>query len=324
MKVTPIKSMQLQGRISMFEASLNHVQFILDDRNNNHYILDKDFEVKTQFETTYKRSTLSAIHPTEPYAAIMGKEDALHIVGLDGVDIWTKPGDYIAACWALDGSSLYSLLRLDSDTLQLIVYDNAGGVVSEEVFKGEFYESSAFLSTIPNHEEIAMQLMAGQDGCSTTFIALNGDNRLSFAAMPAYSYTCVSFDEAGSRFLCIENDEKSIHHFTYPGLEEIGMYQFEYDLHEGSLDYTLIYLYDKAIIQYGECFYLLDIKTMEVVEDFVITGHEPVPVHEIYKNLEDDDSLICDISYMCSAGKHIIGFAERDGISDIIVLSKVL
>ena len=323
MKVTPIKTMQLQGRISMFEASLNHEQFILDDRGSNHYILDKGFEVKARFETAYKRGTLSAVHPTGPYAAIMGKEDALHIVGLDGADIWTRPGEYIAACWALDGSALYTLLRHDPETLRLIVYDNAGGAVCEEVFKDELYESMAFLSTIPCHKEIAMQLMAGQDGCSTAFIALDGENRLSFAAMPACSYTCVSFNETGSRFLCIENDEKSIHHFTYPGLEEIGVYQFDYDLHEGNLDYTLIYLDDRAIIQYGECFYLFDIKAMEVAEDFIIAGHEPVPVREIYKNLDDDYSLICDVSYMCSAGKHIIGFTDTDG-GDIIVLSKVL
>lgn len=315
-KVTPTKTMQFQGRISMIDASAKHEQFILEDNGNKHYVLDKDFEIRTQFQTPYERYTLSAIHPKEPYIATMGKDNILHIVDLNGVDIWTKPGEYIAACWTLDGAELYTLLRLDSHTLKLIVYNNAGEAIAEKEFKDELYESFALLSTIPNHTEMTMHLMAGQDGCLTVFVSLSGDNIISLRFLhDYYSYTCASFNESGSQFLCIENDERSIYHFTYPELKEIGKREFD------ALDFTLIYLDNKAIIRCNENFYLLDVNTMEIAEDFIIAGHEPVPTCEIYKRLKDD-SLMCDISYLCSTGKHILGHANREGLCDIVVLDK--
>jgi len=267
MKVNPVKTIRFQESISIFEASVNHEQFILENKTNRHYILDKDFGIKCQFETTYERSELSAIHPKEPYAAIMCKDNILHIVGFNGVDIWSKPGEYIAACWTLDGAALYTLLRLASNTLKLIVYNNDGKTVAEKEFKDELYESSALFSTIPNQAEMTLQLMAGQDGCLTIFTGLNEGKEISFSPLhDCFSYTCVAFNGDGSRFLCIENDEQSIHHFTYPELEEIDKYQFDFNLYDCNLEYTVIYLDNKAIVQYGENFYLLD-KPMAQTKD---------------------------------------------------------
>ena len=60
---------------------------------------------------------------------------------------------------------------------------------------------------------------------------------------------------------------------------------------------------------------------MTIAEDLIIEGHEPVPVYEVYKNLKDDD-LICDISYLCSAGEYILGHTNKSDYTDIIIMRR--
>lgn len=321
MRVKPIKDIQFHEQISIIDLSDKHEQFIINGKTRGHYVLDKNFEIKYQFEAPYDRRTSSAVHPREPLAAIMGKDDVLRIVDFKGTNIWSKPGEYIAACWSLDGAMLYTLLRIDSNTLRLIVYDNAGAEIAEKTIEDELYESSATILTIPNHTEMVMQLMAGQDGCSTIFVSMDDAGRLFLRPLhERYSYTSVAFNDSGTRFLCIENDAGEIYHFTFPELEEIGVYKFGMD--DCNLDYTLIHLEDRAVISYGENFYLLDLESMEQTDDLIIEGHEPVPANQIYKNLVHDFKLICGISYLCVAGDSILGYTNKNGGNNVIVLRK--
>lgn len=163
--------------------------------------------------------------------------------------------------------------------------------------------------------------MAGQDGCSTIFVSMGNAGRLFLRPLhERYSYTGVAFNDSGTRFLCIENDAAEIYHFTFPELEEIGAYKFSMD--DCNLDYTLIHLEDRAVISYGENFYLLDLESMEQTDDLIIEGYEPIPANQIYKTLVHDFQLICGISYLCVAGDFFLGYTNKNGGSKVIVLRK--
>ena len=321
MKIKPTKSVLLPEKISVFEASGLHEQYIIDSKSGNYYVLGKECSLKNTFSTPWKRSQLSAIHPKEPMVAIM-EENILHIVDLKGHELWQKEGKHIAASWNLEGSFLFTILRIDSNRLNLIIYDNFGEVTVEKNFKDELYESAAHLTTIPNSRDMVLQLLAGQDGCSTYFVSQNGKNIEMRILHERYSYTCLSFNRTGTGFLCIENDESTIHHFTYPELVHTGVYDFYEECDEEcNLEYSLIHLGENAIISYGENYYFLNIDTMKVIDTVIIEGHEPVPTNSIYKNLKDTN-LICDIAYLVDAGRYIFACVNKRRANEIVVIDK--
>jgi len=319
MNIKPIKTIHISDKVDFSGTANNQNHYILNGKPNKYYVFNKNFEMIKQFETPYIRTKLCTIHPTKEIITICDEDNFFHVVDFDGKDIWKKDGEYIAANWNLGGEYLYTLSRIDKNNLKLIIYDNFGEVIAQKDFEDELYESAALISAIPNSNEILLELMAGQDGCITIFVNFS-DGEIIFRSLhEKYSYTDLSFNNEGTYFLCIENDESTIHHFSYPALKEIGIY--EHDSEDGNLEYTLIHLEKTAIVCYDDNYYVLNLENMKISEDLIIEGHEPVPTREIYKNL-DDDFLICDISYMCGAGDYIVGCAIRDNESDVVIMKK--
>ncbi|MDL2234455.1 hypothetical protein LJC63_12890 [Ruminococcaceae bacterium OttesenSCG-928-L11] len=320
MTIAPIKTIPIPDRVSFIDMPYPQKHYVLSGKAGRHYVFDSTFEPVCRFETAYGRSNLSAIHPTRPLIAIMGTDEALHVVDFSGVDVWQKQGEYIAACWSPDGTALYALQRPHKTRLKLVVYDPHGEITAQTEFEDALYDSAAYISPIPCSREMTLQLMAGQDGCTTLFVSLS-DSQITLTPLhKTYSYISPAFDDTGKRFLCIEGDESSVHHFRYPELQEIGNHKF--DVSEANLDYTLIYLGETGIVRYADTFHLLDLATMKIADNLIIKGHEPVPTCEIYKNLKDDTTPICDITYMCSVGVYIIGFVPKGDAGEIVVLQK--
>ena len=161
MKIKPIKTIHIPERVNFLETAAGKNYCVLGNKTKC-YVLGSDFEIISQFETPSGQNSHSVMHPNQPTIAIMGKDNTLCIVDINGKVLWSKHGEYIAACWTFDEALLYTLLRIDPQKLKLLVYDNSGELLSQKEFEDELYESSALITPIPNSQEMTLQLMAGQ------------------------------------------------------------------------------------------------------------------------------------------------------------------
>ena len=189
MKIKPIKTIRIPERVSFVETLAGKNYYVLGNKTKC-YVLGKEFEIISQFEMPYGKNNQSVMHQNQPNIAIIGKDNMLCIVDINGNELWTKQGEYIVACWTLDGASLYTLLRIDPHKLKLLVYDNSGELIAQKEFEDELCESSALITPVPNSREMTLQLMAGQDGCLMIFVGLiDGDITLR-PLHKHYSYIC--------------------------------------------------------------------------------------------------------------------------------------
>ena len=197
MKIKPIKTIRIPERVDFLETSAgkNYCAF---GNKTKCYVLGNDFEIISQFETPSGKNSHLVMHPNQPSIAIMGKDNTLCMVDINGKVLWTKHGEYIAVCWTLEGASLYTLIRINPHQLKLLIYGNSGELIAQKEFEDKLYESSAMITPIPAAREMTLQLMAGQDGCLLAFVSLIDGGITLRPLHKHYSYTCASFDSTGT------------------------------------------------------------------------------------------------------------------------------
>ena len=153
-----------------------------------------------------------------------------------------------------------------------------------------------------------MVLLAGQDGCQTNTIQLDGDE-ITVDTEFEGDLTCQAFTEDNKHFLAISNGDDIFQYWAFPGemIHELDIEDIIDEDEEYNMGYTLFHIKGKLfVINFTERYYIYDADKNEIVDELIVDGHEPRPTHEIYPSL-DDDTLITDIEYM-------------DEVHDIIVL----
>ena len=96
--------------------------------------------------------------------------------------------------------------------------------------------------------------------------------------------------------------------YEYPSCELSQEYLFPEDIEY--VGYNHAYLNkDKAIIQYDEQFWVLDLNAMQIEAPFSIDKHEPKETKCIYPSLADDTSMMTDIYYLERFDNTLIGFS---------------
>ena len=314
MKIKAYKTLSFPEEVNFLESFTDRNYFAFYGEKSV-YVYDKEFIQVGKLDLTYKIEEPTLVHPFKPVVAVIEAGVGFNVIEADSwKTLWNKRGAYIEAAWNASGSALWAVKRIDSEHLELIVYSFEGDIIATRRSADELYRSSVFIKTIPNSDEMVLELVVGKDSSMALFAKLSG-KEIIIRRLGQTSFSDLSFNQEGTKFLCLENDERTVHHFSYPALEDLGTYTHESDGLSGSL----IHFGDYAVMSSWGRYHSLDLASMSVTGEFIIEGHEPRPVSEIYELY--GDALISDVDYLMQRGSVIMGHVNPRVTNDVIVFT---
>jgi len=204
--------------------------------------------------------------------------------------------DIVESCmFSSSGAWLWSASHDDSDTAVLEVRDRkTGDIIVRTEVPDPFGSSSLMLFRHPREDCVALWVAAGQDGQCLYWGNYDGSKLTAQRFPDLTDITPPSFDRSGRRFLVVSDD--SVRLYEYPAGPELG--RMVWPLENDPPAETVTFVGDEhAVVHSGNGrLFLISLRQMEVVEEIIIRGHEPRPVHEIYPNLPRDHDLCSDLS----------------------------
>ena len=152
--------------------------------------------------------------------------------------------------------------------------------------------------------------MAGQDGSVIGFVKFTGkDIALKYPNSLNEDYEAVIpiWGENEHEFL-LQQDATGIFKYKYPSCKLLQEYLFPEDMEY--VGYHHAYLNkEKAIIQYDEQFWVLDLNVMQIEAPFSIDRHEPKETKYFYPSLADDTNMMTDVYLLKRIDNTLVCFA---------------
>ncbi|MDQ0361317.1 hypothetical protein [Breznakia pachnodae] len=289
-------------RIELFNNTAIQDFYVFNTRESNCYIVDKDINVISEITFPYKRVGNTAIHKNGELIYISGDDNKLHLYNQSGDEIKNVDGSYIGLYYK---DYLYAIRRIDDNHLSIEVFDDNLTSLFTKTIEDELYRSDVSLGTVPNSNEIILELMAGQDGCILYFICYE-NNDISMKRLRNECYVCPTFNNNDStKFVCIDNDDLTINLFDKTSLNKISTYSFDEDSDFG---YSLAFIDDThLIIQQDESYFNLDTTTMKIESELTTKNNSSIN--------------ISDMSYFCLYGKAIVGYFDHEEGCKIAIIN---
>jgi hypothetical protein len=277
------------------------------------YSLDFDCELKRighlHPDTLLEYEKVS-FHPSDEKAAAILRDTSVVLSDFNGSIIWQHPGLFECLRFSRNGDILWAVEKLNQEHLRLSVFDSiSGSLLTRYEMKDELFDSIPSLSDIPNSDKMILELGAAQDGVDLFECEFQGSSLEVKKIFTNYCFMTPAWLPDGSKMLTLENDENYYALYSYPHYEllseQINDSIVEDDLSHG---YNMVYLKNGlAVVEYGEGrYFLFDPVRMEHLEEIVFQGFEPVPAHQLYKSLKDDDDELCSrLTLFFRIGNHL-------------------
>lgn len=266
-----------------------------------------------------------SFHPSEARVAVILEDQSLALCNFEGAALHHYAGAYACVFYARGGEYIWAAEKLDKKRLRISVFSGAGLLLEQCEMKDELYDSHLILSDIPYSDKVILELAAGQDGVSLYECQYGAAISIKEFALakefPKSSFVTPAWSPDGSRLITLENDMQTYASFTYPKFEQIAVSENDFEDEDEAPGYNLIYLQNGlAIVQNANYrHFLFDPVKMERLAELVFAAYEPVPAHQIYKNLKDDDTLCARIVYFDRIGGELLA-ARTDERHDEAVL----
>lgn len=252
-----------------------------------------------------------AIHPRLPFFVVAGS-NTISMYDLNRNLIEEYKGDIVAALYSSDGDFLWCIEKNSQEQFTITVHNakNLSQILAKKICKDELYDSSFSIGLLPETNKIHICQTAGQDGSLIVFAEFTGKdivltypdslNQNAEAVFPIWG-------ENKYEFLLQQNDT-GIFKYEYPSYKLLQKYLFPENIEYAGYHHTYLNN-EKAIIQYDEQFWVLDLSSMQIKAPFYIIGHEPKETKHFYPSLADDTSMMTDIYYLERFDNTLIGFA---------------
>lgn len=115
------------------------------------------------------------------------------------------------------------------------------------------------------------------------------------------------FSPSGDEFLTIVELGTALERYRYPPAELLGVCESPYGA-DDPFETSLCYLGNSRVLACSTNgrIAVVDARSMRVVDELAIEGHEPRPTEEYYPRLVGDRSLCTDISYIARVRDYLI------------------
>lgn len=251
-----------------------------------------------------------SVHPYT-HSFVVAGSNAIHVYDLNGNLIEQIEGNIVEIHHSPDGRYLWCIRKDNAKQFTIEVRDaeNLNQILAERVCEDILYYSTFSIGLTPQTNEIYLSQAAGQDGSVIGFAKfMDKDIALIYPDNLNKDYEAVVpiWGENDHEFL-LQQGDTGIFKYEYTSCKLLQAYLFPEDMEY--VGYHHPYLKkDKAIIQYNEQFWVLDLNTMQIETPFCIDGHEPKETKYFYPSLVDDTSMMTDIYYLERFDNTLIGF----------------
>jgi hypothetical protein len=244
--------------------------------------------------------------PTAPKSIALGPAaDLFGVAGHEGLQILdllkktpvTSFGAFEALAFSPDGEFLWSVRRLDSDLVSVEVRDRqTWRMVSQTHLHDPFGQSSFDLCFHPRGQHVALWAAAGQDGQAIFFARADRAAVQITRLENVNDTTPPSFSLNGDEFLISVAGSSELRLYSFPESALLGTVRCPEN--EASGDYAQFAGDERALLQWGEGqLYLVDLRSHAIVDEVVISGHEPRSISELYPTLKDDPGIGSDLYF---------------------------
>jgi hypothetical protein len=261
-------------------------------------------------------------HPSRPLLALVEHGSGkLFVLGFDGSPMFEEPaprlpegspecmtGGYTDCQCDLSGTYLLCAATVSEDNVEIQLREtDRWSVVSRAVVEDPFGASSASFHSTTRPDTWALWLAAGQDG-QCVFWVMRDDSSLRATIEPCLENALPpAFSPSGGEFLTIVELGRALERYRYPPAELLGVCESPYGA-DDPFETSVCYLDNSQALACSTNgrIAVVDTRSMRVVEELAIEGHEPRPTKEYYPRLIGDSSLCTDISYIARVGDYLI------------------
>lgn len=252
-----------------------------------------------------------SIHPYA-HSFVVAGNNGIHVYDLNGNLIEQAAGNIMEIRHSLNGRYLWCIRKDNANQFTIEVRDaeKLNQILAEKAHEDELYDSSFYMSLVPENNKMCLTQSAGQDGSLVGFAELTDKdivltypeslNKYAGAVYPIWGDNMCEF--------LLQQDDIGIFKYEYPSFKFLQEYNFPENM--VYVGYYHAYLNkEKAIIQYDNQFWLLDLNAMQIEAPFCIDRHEPKETKYFYPSLADDTNMMTDIYHLERIDNTLVCFA---------------
>ncbi len=292
--IEPAFDVQLEHGAYLLAASASgHVAAL--DSNGKGTLLGSDGAVCARFQLCARAMGLALSTQGEWIAA--SNEDGLRVVRATGEEVWRASGSTQGVVFTRGDSLLWSVVVVSPSLGRVQVRDVATSQVVSEVEVPDPFEHSVWvLLNRPADDGVVLCCVWPHGGRALFHLSLDG-GAVRVAQIPGHdTATEPRFDATGSRFLDVGNDR--VRHREFPGGAVLGELYWTPDT-DWVGDYVCYATAEHAVVvSGGGHLHLLRLREMTLVDELVLSGHEPQLLSALYDQLTGKDALCGDAGYV--------------------------
>lgn len=252
-----------------------------------------------------------SVHPYARSFVVAGS-NVIHVYDLSGNLIEQAEGNIMEIHHSLDGRYLWCIRKDNANQFTIEVRDaeKLNQILAEKAHEDELYDSSFYISLVPENNKMCLTQSAGQDGSLVGFAEFTDNdivltypdslNKYAEAVYPIWGDNMCEF--------LLQQDDTGIFKYEYPSFKLLQEYNFPEDM--VYVGYYHAYLNkEKAIIQYDEQFWVLDLNVMQIEAPFSIDEHEAKEAKYFYSLLADDTNMMTDVYHLERIDNTLVCFA---------------
>lgn len=311
MLILPKQKRQIDWSFSYINQPINSewATIVSGDRKKV-TLVDRNFSPKYEYQLPDAISG-SAISPKgDLLAAIMANGNHLAIVTAENQLVFEEqlPNPPVKFsylhnengfqdCWFdADGLRFWSMKVIGLEEVEIQIRDtNSWQIQRKLLLKDPFGGSTFSFHPHPENQILALWAASGQNGQQVYW--LYDDGMIIHAVEIPFSHETgpPEFHPAGGEFLVLNSCERQLSRLSFPDCNLIGICEWPWPDADDGFGYYMCYLSDNSLlINTGNGrMYIINIHTMEISDELILSGHEPRSCNELYPNLKDFEEGIC-------------------------------
>ncbi|MEG3932917.1 MULTISPECIES: hypothetical protein [unclassified Microcoleus] len=199
-------------------------------------------------------------------------------------------------CWFdADGVRFWCMKLIEGGEVEIQIRDtNSWQIQRQLLLEDPFCWSSFSFHPHPENQILALWAAAGQDGQQIYWLYDDG-TEIHAVEVPCPDDTGPpEFHPAGGEFVVVHDCDRQISRFSFPECNLLGICECPCPDSDDRFSYSTYLSDDRLLINTGNGrMYLIDIEKMEMLDELILSGHEPRPSQELYPNLKDVEEGLC-------------------------------
>ncbi len=200
--------------------------------------------------------------------------ESFEFLNFDKTLLWELNAPICEAKFDPKNQLVWLVQRDNDEQVTIFVYDYKGNQKASLMMEDEFYQSGFIITPLPQPMSIALDFAAGQDGSQAYFLQFSDTKIQVIKKLEENLGFLFTFDN-DQKAILLNYYENTIFEVSYPDLEPLRQFEFPDDMFYGSLSKitdSIWLLTDGCSYRH----YLFDSQTMQIIDEIVVSGYEPV------------------------------------------------